>query len=298
MADPVLDVEGVRYRYDEEWAVDGVTIRVGDGERVGLLGRNGSGKTTLLKMVSTRLVPGEGTIRIEGVDVAQSPSRARHSLGVVFQSPALDGALTVLESLRLQSALVGIGRHDRAGRIEAALEDADLGDRAGQRVSALSGGLARRLDLARALLHRPTLALLDEPTTGLDPIARSAFWDVLDARRGDGAQIVATHDMDEAARCDRVVILHDGRVLEDGAPRDLTSRMGDDAIWLESNDPAALASALGPEARIVGDLVMVPGAGLEVASLYARPDVRSASVRPPTLEDVFTAAVGTRPEVR
>ena len=295
MAEPVLDVEGVRYRYGEAIAVDDVTLRVEAGQRLGLLGRNGSGKTTLLKMVSTQLVPDRGTVRIEGVDVASSPSRARRSLGVVFQSPALDGALTVLESLRLQAALVGL---DSAAPIEVALGDAGLGDRRGQRVGALSGGLARRLDLARALLHRPRLALLDEPTTGLDPIARADFWDVLDRRRGDGAQVVATHDMDEAGRCDQIAILEDGRVVEFGAPADLTATLGDDAVWLEGDDPASMAASLGPTATVVGDQVMVPASGADLAALYQRPDVRAASVRRPTLEDVFTLAVGSRPEPR
>ena len=297
MAEPVLEVEDVRYRYDGTVAVDGVSLRVEAGTRLGLLGRNGSGKTTLLRMVSTQLVPDGGAVRIEGVDVATAPSRARRRLGVVFQSPALDGALTVLESLRLQAALVGLGR-DPASRLEGALEDAGLADRAGARVATLSGGLARRLDLARALLHRPALALLDEPTAGLDPVARAAFWDVLDRRRADGAQVVATHDMDEAARCDLVVILEAGRVVQAGAPSALTAALGDDAVWLEGDDPAGIAASLGPAARVVGGHVMVPASGADVAALYRRPGVRAASVRRPTLEDVFTAAVGARPEPR
>lgn len=297
MSEPALDVEDVCFRYDHADVLEGVSLRLEAGQRVGLLGRNGSGKTTLLRLVSTQLPVQRGRIEVGGTNVARAPSQARSHLGVVFQRPALDGNLTVQESLRLQAALVGIETPRRDGVIRGALEDAGLEERADQRVSKLSGGLARRLDLARALLHRPALALLDEPTTGLDPIARAAFADVLERHR-ETAQLIATHDMDEAERCDHVVILDAGRVVEAGSPRALTERLGRHAVWLETTEPRALADALGPGARVVGEQVMVDARPSDLEALYARPDVLSASLRPPDLEDVFTAAVGTRPEAR
>ena len=298
---PALEAQDLVHVYGDVRALDGVSLRVGVRERVALLGRNGSGKTTLLRIASTLLRPTAGRLAVAGLDVAAQPDAVRRRLGVVFQSPALDAALTCREALRLQAALVGLGRAEAGPRVEAALDESGLRDRAGQRVGALSGGLARRLDLARGLLHRPALALLDEPTTGLDPLAREAFWDALDRRRGDGAQLVATHLMDEAARCDRVVILEAGRVVADGTPAALTAALGDDALWLASDDAPALARALradGLEARAVEARVLVRAGDARalVSDLYARPDVRAVSIRPPTLADVFAATVGERPD--
>ena len=298
MGAPALRLDGLGHAYDGAPALDGVTLAVGPGERVALLGRNGRGKTTLLRVVSTQLRPTHGTAQVAGADVVRQPDAVRRQIGVVFQQPALDGALTVREALRLQAALVRVPRAERSGRIDAALAAAGLADRADQRVAALSGGLARRLDLARGLLHRPALALLDEPTTGLDPLARTAFWDHLDRARGDGAQLVATHLMDEAARCDRVVILDAGRVVADGAPDTLTAALGRDALWLDGPDAGPLADRLrgeGLDARPVGDRVLVRAddARSLVAALYDRPDVRGVSIQPPTLDDVFARAVAS-----
>ena len=294
---PALAADGLGFDYGEHAALHDVTFAVGAGERVGLLGRNGSGKTTLLRIASTRLRPTRGALRVAGLDVAADPAGVRRQIGVVFQSPALDPALTAREALRMQAALVGVGRRERGAAVDGALQDAGLADRAGARVGTLSGGLARRLDLARGLLHRPALALLDEPTTGLDPVARQEFWALLDRRRGDGAQLVATHLMDEAERCDRVVILEAGRVVADGTPAALAARLGTDALWLDGDDAESLAAALraeGTDARPVGDRVLVRAddARQRVAALYARPDVRGVSIQPPTLADVFAAAVG------
>lgn len=297
---PALAADGLGFDYGEQAALREVTFTVGAGERVGLLGRNGSGKTTLLRIASTRLQPHRGTLQIAGLDVTADPAGVRRQLGVVFQSPALDLALTCREALQMQAALVGIGRRERAAAVDGALADAGLADRAGARIGTLSGGLARRLDLARGLLHRPALALLDEPTTGLDPVAREEFWALLGRRRGDGAQLVATHLMDEAERCDRVVILDAGQVVADGTPAALAAQLGTDALWLDGDDPETLAAALraeGTDAQPVGDRVLVRAddARQRVAALYDRSDVRGVSIQPPTLADVFAAAVGAVP---
>ena len=234
-----------------------------------------------------------------GLDVTARPDDVRRRLGVVFQSPALDSALTCRESLGLQAALYGIPRADRAATVAQALADADLGGRADDRVGTLSGGLARRLDLVRGLLHRPALSLLDEPTVGLDPLARQAFWATLDARR-EGAQLVTTHDMDEAERCDRVVILDHGRVVADGAPGSLRHALGADALWLDGPDPAGLAQSLteaGTDAVAVAGRVSVrtSDAHALAGALYARPNVQGVSIHPPTMADVFAHAVGAAP---
>ena len=298
-----LTTRGVAHDFGEVRALDGITLTVGPTERVALLGRNGSGKTTLLRIASTQLRPDEGRVTVCGIDLASSPASVRERIGVVFQSPALDTALTAREALRLQAALVRLPRSERSPRIADALADAGLTDRADDRLGTFSGGMARRLDLARGLLHRPALALLDEPTTGLDPIARDAFWAVLDRRRTDGAQIVATHLMDEAARCDRVVILDAGRVVADDTPTALTAALGADALWLDTDDADVLAATLtaeGVPAQAIDGRVLVrtPDARKRVAALYARPDVRGVSIQPPTLDDVFAARVGARPEAR
>jgi ABC-2 type transport system ATP-binding protein len=288
----------VSHTFGEVRALDRVDLTVGRQERVALLGRNGSGKTTLLRIASTLLRPEAGHVSVCGHDLDGPSAPIRQQIGVVFQSPALDPALTAREALTLQAALVGIPRLERAARIADALGDADLHDRADDRVGTFSGGMARRLDLSRSLLHRPALALLDEPTTGLDPIARDAFWAVLDERRAEGAQIIATHLMEEAARCDRVVILDRGRVVADDTPAALTSSLGADALWLDTPDASALAAGLtegGHDAQVVDGrvLLLVADATERVAELYARPDVRGVSIRQPTLGDVFAARVAS-----
>ena len=300
---PALQVEALAHRYGDTTALQGVSFEVEAGERVGLLGANGSGKTTLLRAVSTLLAPDAGRVVVAGHDAARDPDGVRRSLGVVFQSVALDGALTVRESLELQAALVGLGRREAPGRITALLGDVGLAERAGDRVGTLSGGLARRLDLARGLLHRPPLLLLDEPTGGLDPVARAAFWDLLGRQREAGsAQLVATHLMDEAERCDRVAVLDRGRLAALGTPAALKAEIGADALWLDADDAPALAAALraeGLDARTAGGRVLVasPRPADLLPALYARPDVRAAAVKEPTMDDVFRVAITEHADV-
>ena len=296
---PALSVRDLAHAYDGTAALRGVSLDVAPGERVGLLGANGSGKTTLMRAVSTLLSPDAGTVTVGGADARRDPAAVRRRIGVVFQSPALDDALTVRESLALQAALAGLGRGEARARIDDLLGRLDLADRAGSRVGTLSGGLARRADLARGLLNRPALVLLDEPTGGLDPLARAALWDTLDGLRRDdaSAQLVATHLMDEAERCDRVAILDAGRLVALGTPAALKGALGRDALWLDTDDAPALAAQLvaeGLDARAAGGRVLVaaedPGALLP--ALYARPDVRAAALKEPSMDDVFAAAVG------
>jgi ABC-2 type transport system ATP-binding protein len=296
-----LDVRAVSHTYAGAAtpALDGVALQVGIGERVALLGPNGGGKTTLFRAVSTLLRPTAGTVAVYGHDTVRESRSVRARLGVVFQTVALDGVLTVAENLRVHGALGGLRGAALAERVSAALQAVGLADRADARVATLSGGLARRADLARVLLHRPALLLLDEPTTGLDPTARREFWDALDALRSDGtAQLVATHLLEEADTCDRVVVLDRGRVVAEGTPDALRASLGTDALWLDTADASALADRLRDrlrlDARPVGRRVLVvtddPAAILP--AVYAFEGVDGAAVRRPTLDDVFAAVTG------
>ena len=295
-----LDVHGLRhtYRGADRPALDGVSLTVQPGERVALLGPNGGGKTTLFRCITTLLESDDGTVAVFGFDTQGDPAAVRRRLGVVFQSAALDGVLTVRENLNTHAALSGLAGAKARTRVTEALDAVGLTDRAEARVASLSGGLARRADLARVLLHRPPLLLLDEPTVGLDPTARRELWGALDARRAAGtAQLVATHLLDEAEACDRVAILDRGRIVADGTPDALTSALGSDALWLDAPDAEALAARLaarGLDARVVGRRILVVSddpASL-LPELYASAGVAGATVRRPTLDDVFAARTG------
>jgi len=301
-----VDIQAVTHRYGPHVALRDVTLEVRPGALYGLLGPNGSGKTTLFRILSTLMPPSDGRAQVFGLDAAASPEAVRRRLGVVFQEAALDGALTVRENLRFQGALYGLHGAERHDRIDELLRRLDVVDRADDAVSELSGGLRRRVDLARGLLHRPDLLLLDEPTTGLDPGARRAFWGAIERLREEEGTtlLLATHLMDEAERCDRVGILSNGSLVADGAPAALKAELGDETLWLESDAPEALRDRIdaqfGLPTRIVGSVVQVapsdPAACL--ASLYEAlaPRIRSATIRAPTLEDVFMVHAGVVPE--
>jgi len=306
MAVSAVNIQGVTHRYGEHVALRDVTLEVTPGALYGLLGPNGSGKTTLFRILSTLMPPSEGGAHVFGLDTGTSPEAVRRRLGVVFQEEALDDALTVRENLRFQGALYGLHGAERRDRIDELLRRLDVAARIDDTVADLSGGLRRRVDLARGLLHRPDLLLLDEPTTGLDPGARRAFWAAVERLREEEGTtlLLATHLMDEAERCDRVGILSDGSLVADGAPSALKAELGDETLWLESDAPGALRDRIdaqfGIPTRIVGSVVQVapsdPAACL--ASLYEAlaPRIRSATIRTPTLEDVFMVHAGVVPE--
>ena len=304
MPAPAVFIDRVSHRYGAHVALREVTLVVEEGQLVGLLGPNGGGKTTLFRILSTLLRPSEGTARVFGFDAAAQPEEVRRRLGVVFQQPALDEQLTLRENLRFHGALYGLSGTALRERIDVLLDHFGLADRAGDRVGTLSGGLARRADLARGLLHRPPLLLLDEPTTGLDPVARHAFWQALARlRRSENTTLlVATHLLDEADACDEVAILDQGRLVAQGAPGALKDDLGEETLWIEAADAEGLRDRIeaqfGVPARVVGGTVQVatPDAPQILSALYDafRDRIQSATVRKPTLEDVFLHHAGHR----
>jgi ABC-2 type transport system ATP-binding protein len=269
-----------------------------------LLGPNGGGKTTLFRIIATLVRPAAGTVRVFGADVGSRGANVRRLIGVVFQSPALDKRLTVRENLRHHGHLYGLRGALLRDGIEATLARVGLADRGDDRVMSLSGGLARRAEIAKALLPAPRLLLLDEPTTGLDPGVRDDLWRDLRALRDEqGTTVVlTTHLMDEAEACDRVAILDGGRVVLSGRPGDLTAALGGDILTMDADDPERLASGIrerfGLPAAVVDGVVRIER---DRAHEYigrvidAFPtDVRSIRFSRPTLHDVFVHHTGHR----
>ncbi len=306
MPAPAVDIESLSHRYGDHDALRTLTLQIEDGALFGLLGPNGSGKTTLFRILSTLMPPSAGTARVFGINTAENPGDVRARIGSVFQDYALDENLTVRENLRFQGALYGMRGQTLAKRIDDLLGLFDVANRAADRVDTLSGGLQRRVDLARGLLHRPDLLLLDEPTTGLDPMARRTFWRAIQRLRDEEGTtlLVATHLMEEAERCDDVAILAEGNLVAQGAPDALKRDLGGEMLWIEADHPAELSDRIraqfGVQASVVGESVQIThdDAPQLLSSLYdALGDhIRSATVRQPTLEDVFVVRAGIRPD--
>ncbi|GBC77204.1 putative ABC transporter ATP-binding protein YbhF [bacterium HR08] len=304
MAEPVIVVERVTHRYGERIALREVTFEVKAGEIFALLGPNGGGKTTLFRILATALIPTSGEVRILGHDVRTHPERVRWHVGVVFQSPSVDGKLTVWENLRHQGHLYGLWGQGLKRRIETLLERFDLSDRAEEPVERLSGGLRRRVEIAKALLHEPSLLVLDEPTAGLDARARLDLWAYLQAlrERRPLTIVFTTHHLDEGESCDRVAILDRGRLVALDAPGALKAEIGGDVIFVESREPESLRAEIrarwGIEATLVdGTLCLRHERGHEFLTrlVEAFPGrIISLTVRRPTLEDVFIHRTGRR----
>lgn len=285
-------------------ALRGVSFSVQAGEVFGLLGPNGGGKTTLFSLLSTIFPPTGGTATVFGYDVVRQASDVRRQLGVVFQAPSLDKKLSARENLWHQGHLYGLTGGDLGRRIDEALRRVGVLERAGDRVEVLSGGLKRRVEVAKGLLHRPKLLLLDEPSTGLDPGARRDLWDYLaELRKREGMTIlVTTHLMEEAEKCDRVAILHEGGLVTLGVPSDLKSQIGGDVISVETPDPETLCGLIkgrfgGAPAVVDGTVRIERERGHEFIPqlVSAFPgQVTSVHLGKPTLEDVFIHHTGHR----
>jgi ABC-2 type transport system ATP-binding protein len=301
---PALDVEHLRHAYGGRVALDDATLAVGSGEMFALLGPNGGGKTTLFRIVATLLRPAAGTARVFGADVWHDAAAVRRRLGVVFQAPALDPRLSVRENLTHHGHLYGLRGGALRDLVDATLARVRLADRAGDRVLTLSGGLARRAEIAKALLPSPRLLLLDEPTTGLDPAVREELWrDLRALGDGQGTTIVlTTHLMDEAEACDRVAILDRGRIVVSGRPSDLTRALGGEILTIEADEPDQLARDIherfGLPAAVADDVVRIErDRAHEVIGQVIEAfggAVRSVRFSRPTLHDVFVHHTGHR----
>lgn len=299
-----IDVDAVSHRYGERLALDGVTLTVAEGEIFALVGPNGGGKSTLFRLLSTLAPLQSGGVRVLGFDLRREAMAIRRSIGVAFQAASLDRKLTVRENLRHQGRLYGLTGRLLADRIDESLARLGAADRAGDLVETLSGGLRRRVELAKALLHRPRLLLLDEPSTALDPAARADVWRYLaDVRQRDGVTVaLTTHLLDEADKADRVAMLDRGRLVALDTPERLKSTVGGDSITIETDDPPRLAAEIAERfdlgaAVLDGNVRLEQSDGHEwIARLVeAFPGrVKAIRVGKPSLEDVFIDRCGRR----
>lgn len=304
MSPLVIQVEGIRHRYDERLALDAVTFEVSEAEIFGLLGPNGSGKTTLFRILSTLMLPEAGRAVVHGRDATADASGVRREIGVVFQARSVDVKLTVAENLRHQGHLYGLRGAGLEARIREMLERLGLAGRADEGVEKLSGGMQRRVELAKGLLHRPSVLLMDEPSTGLDPGARRDLWQYLAMlRESERVTIVTTtHLMEEAERCDRLAILNEGRLVALGTPTELKNAIGGDVILLDARDPERTATRLAERFRVQptvidGRIRLEREGGHRFVNevMEAFPgEIRGISVSEPTLEDVFIDRTGHR----
>ena len=258
----VLEVKKLTHYYGKRCALSEVTFDVAKGEIFGFLGPNGGGKTTLFKILSTFLSPSEiSSIRIGGFDLSRESHSVRKLLGVVFQSPSLDKKLKVSENLIHQGHLYGLKGTELKNRIEDVLKKVKLLDRKQELVEKLSGGLQRRLEIAKALLHQPSLLLLDEPTTGLDPAARLDVWDILQKLQTEGVtSLLTTHLIEEAEKCDRLGILHKGKLIALGTPQTLKEGVEGDILTIKTKKAEHLKTFIEKE---FGEAVSISRATLE-----------------------------------
>ncbi|MEE1786420.1 ABC transporter ATP-binding protein [Streptomyces sp. SP17BM10] len=304
-AEPAFEIGDLTVRHGGVTAVDGVTLASPPGRITALLGPNGAGKSSLLTALSTAARPTSGTIRVFGHDVSRAPAAARRRLGVVFQERTLDKELSVERNLWFHARLYGMTRDDARARIRLLLDLLDLADRRRQPVEQLSGGLARRVEIARALLHRPGLIILDEPTNGLDPTARAGVWaDLARLRDHLGVTVLfATHYMDEAEYADELVILRRGRIARQGSAARLKAGLDSARIVVASADQDSAAAQLraagfeplsGPD----GLAVHCPDPGALIADVARALDVPGLTLttRQPSVNDVYLAAAGRHRE--
>lgn len=286
-------------------AVSDLSLEVREGEFAILSGPNGSGKSTLFRILCGLARPSAGEIRIAGFDLLTEPARVRDVLGVVFQSPAVDKQLTVAENLAIQADLYRIPAAGYLDRRDRALAWTDLGGRLDNRVETLSGGLARQVELAKVLMTNPRVLLLDEPTTGLDPVSRRNFLEALQRLHHDrGLTILMTsHVFSEAEDVDRVAIMREGKLMAYDTPQALRAMIGTEMVVIQSRDAKVLAgrlqSELGLTASVVGDEVRLAETEngdslplLEKILQRYRPDIRSISIKQPGLDDVFVRVTG------
>ena len=304
--DPIV-LAGLTHDYGTRLALDHLSFSVPAGQIFGLLGPNGSGKTTLFRILSTLMIPSRGTATIRGFNVATQPAQVRQQTGIVFQARSLDVKLTVEENLRHAGHLYGLSGKQLRLRIDDVLRRVGLTDRRKDYVETLSGGMQRRVELAKGLIHSPAVLLLDEPTTGLDPGARLDLWQYLRMLRDDEGVtvLVTTHLMEEAEYCDRLAILSEGKLVALGSPEELKSTIGGDVVLFETESEnaahslaARMAGRFDVSPSVLGNTIRLErenGHRFLTAVLDAFPgEVRAVSVSRPRLEDVFIQRTGHR----
>ena len=309
--DPIV-LSSLTHDYGSRLALDHLSFSVAPAQIFGLLGPNGSGKTTLFRILSTLMIPSGGVATIRGFDVAKDPAQVRQQTGIVFQARSLDIKLTVEENLRHAGHLYGLSGKNLRARIADVLQRVALTDRAKEYVETLSGGMQRRVELAKGLIHSPAVLLLDEPTTGLDPGARLDLWQYLRMLRDEEGVtvLVTTHMMEEAEYCDRLAILSEGKLVALGSPEELKSTIGGDVVLFETENESAaqsLATRIAGRFQLIGNGVAPTVLGNTVrlerenghrfltAVLDAFPgEVRAVSVSRPRLDDVFIQRTGHR----
>ena len=297
-----IRVEGLEKRFGDVEAVRGVDFEVDTGETFGFLGPNGAGKSTTINMLCTLLRPTGGRAEVAGFDVVSQRDDVRREIGLVFQDMTLDTYLTAAQNLRFHGQLYGVPAGDLESRMRLVLELVGLWDRRDKDVATFSGGMKRRLEIARGLLHSPRVLFLDEPTVGLDPQTRASIWEYLDElRRQEHLSIfLTTHYMDEAEHCDRIAIMDAGRIVALDTPQALKAAIGTDRVRLETDDPAAAATVITREFELEpvvqdGAVVLQVADGERfVPRLLAGlgVPVRAVSVTRPTLDDVFMTYTG------
>jgi ABC-2 type transport system ATP-binding protein len=292
------------HRYGERIALSEIDLTVEAREVFGIVGPNGGGKSTLFRILSTLMAPSSGEAKVFGFDVNTHPAEVRRRIGVVFQSPALDKKLTGEENLFLQGRMYGLRGRDLKEKVRGALKRLGLEDRAKERVEKLSGGMKRRIEIAKGLLHEPSLLLLDEPTTGLDPVVRREVWGYLrELNTSVGVTVVTTtHLMDEAAICGRIALVDQGKIVASGEPALLRGTVGGDIISIRAKDTDRLAlyieEAFGAKPTLTdGELRIEKDRGHEFIPLLVNQfsgEIESITLGKPTLEDFFIRKTGRR----
>ena len=307
MADEVIRVDGLTHRFDELVAVDGISFSVAAGEVFSFLGPNGAGKSTVINVLTTLLPMQDGEVVIAGHELRTEPDRVREAIGIVFQEVTLDRDMTVAETLEFHGRLYGLPREERRSRVEELVGLVELESKRDTLIKHLSGGMKRRLEIARGLMTRPAVLFLDEPTIGLDPQTRARMWDYLRQVNREGTTIfLTTHYMDEADQLsNRLAIIDYGRIVAEGQPYELKNALGQDLIYLETADNARARSLLeqtpdvgGVREKGAGLLVTVTDDGTRVlphmldALRTGGVAVSGINMKKPSMDDVFIHYTG------
>jgi ABC-2 type transport system ATP-binding protein len=298
----MVKIQGLDFSYGVRKVLHSISLEIHEGQFFGLLGPNGGGKTTLFRILSTLVKPDEGIVFVRGIDLAKDPGRVRKDLGVVFQHPSIDPKLTAEENLRYQGYMYGLRGAALKSIVIERLNEFGLLERATDRVDTFSGGMQRRLEIAKSLLHQPKLLLLDEPSTGLDPAARRDLWSLLHELKKKWSLTVlfTTHILEEAESCDEIAILHQGKLVAKGSPASLRKDVTEDSIWVKTAKPEELARRMNakfnvPAQHVDGRIRLQKADGHRFMSqlMEAFPsEIEEIHLMRPNLNDVFFQKTG------